>query len=68
MESNAPSKRFLLILNMDIAMFHLLKNARNKFKDLTKEVKWKFYSATKAYTIVEWENFMLIIDEENPAV
>lgn len=49
-------------------MFHLLQNVRNKFKELTKQAKWKFFGAANAYTVVEWEKFMVMLDEENPAI
>lgn len=49
-------------------IFHLLKNVKNKFKDLTKKVKWKLCSAAKAYMVVELEMFMIVIDEENLAL
>ena len=49
-------------------MYHLLKNVRNKFKGLTKEAAWKFSGAAKAYTHVEWERFMGMLDEEDAGI
>ena len=44
---------------------HLLGNVKNNFKGLTKSFNWKFYGAAKAYTRMEFEKYMRMIDREN---
>ena len=49
-------------------MFHLAGNLKTAFKGMTKDVKWKFYGAAKAYTMSEWESYMVMLDAENPEI
>ena len=49
-------------------MYHLHGNLKTTFKGITKEVKWKFYGASKAYTQREFESFMVMLDAENPEI
>ncbi|PON94488.1 hypothetical protein TorRG33x02_097350 [Trema orientale] len=49
-------------------MHHLLNSVRNKFRSVSKAIKWKFVKAAKAYTVREWENYINFLDFEDPRI
>ncbi|VFQ77298.1 unnamed protein product [Cuscuta campestris] len=47
---------------------HILRNLKGKFKGKSKSIEWKFRAASRAATVEECEEYLLMLDEDDPHI